>query len=344
MRGKAGNSSLQLLDDVCETPELIWTSEMQSELRTAIIKLLTSVEPKDRFKLPIELTADYRVIYRQLESEVFVGGVYIRLYLKQPTFRLSNAVFFLEKVLEHWEAAFETQVPLVRSKNSDAGDSRALVLGKEDYLSLMTSCIVCCVKGEPAVVDHVLAWGFLSKLVLLLKRSIDSEKRGTPVVGICRLLLQFTTRSVCVEALGSCNNDIILELTRALDVDSMLSKPSYQSSSICQLSKDASLIVELLKRIFLNTGAICIADFVSMACRAQLPLFLLNHVVDAPASVLETVRNPNTLKLNAIDVLKAMASIESVSSAVIQAMLNGHHSWTEYRNQSHDLFITVNPK
>ena len=32
----------------------------------------------------------YTVLYRQLGEEIYVGSVYIRLYMKQPMFRLSN--------------------------------------------------------------------------------------------------------------------------------------------------------------------------------------------------------------------------------------------------------------
>ena len=34
--------ALQLLDDVCENPELIWTAEMQGEIRTALNRIFES--------------------------------------------------------------------------------------------------------------------------------------------------------------------------------------------------------------------------------------------------------------------------------------------------------------
>jgi hypothetical protein len=40
LRGKSGSEALFCLDNVCETPELIWTAEMQSELRSCVSKLL----------------------------------------------------------------------------------------------------------------------------------------------------------------------------------------------------------------------------------------------------------------------------------------------------------------
>jgi hypothetical protein len=128
LRSRAGSASLHTLDDVCENPELVWTAEMQGELRSNITTLLhgasaahahvdTDAPPTRRrkrkcnfFHAP-QVPADYRVRYRQLDKEIFVGDVYIRLYMKQPAFRLSNPVFFLEKLVELWENAFGKQVP-----------------------------------------------------------------------------------------------------------------------------------------------------------------------------------------------------------------------------------------
>ena len=124
---------LLALDDVCENPELIWTAEMQGELRTAIATILhgatiatatatttaTNIAETTSLSHPYSsssfsqrrrkrrcnffhapsVVAGYQVRYRQLDKEIYVGNVYLRLYLKQPAFRLSNPVFFLEKLV-----------------------------------------------------------------------------------------------------------------------------------------------------------------------------------------------------------------------------------------------------
>lgn len=340
MRGRASNMSLQLLDEISETPELIWTAEMQGELRAAMGILLngTTEIGRDPFKAPIDLAADYRVKYRQLENEVFIGGVYIRLYLKQPTFRLSNPVFFLEKLVEHWESAFDIQVPLKSSPSYSDAESQALVLGKEDFLSLLTSCIVCVVKGEQTVIEHILSWGFIHKLIEFLKRALDNGKRGTPVTCVIRLLHQFATRVNCVEAFASSTVDLMAQLTRALDVDNVL---RGASSARATLPKEAAYFAELIKKIFQCVGASCLDEFLDMAMRAKLPLFLLDHVVGANDEALSSVRSPSALKLYAVDIIKAMMVIDSHHQPVLQAMCEAHHSWGEYKHQSHDLFITV---
>ena len=121
LRSKAGSASLKALDDVCENPELIWTAEMQGELREALTKLLKAAaaaggtveggpDAESPFSRPPVILPEYVVHFRQLDNELYVGGVYIRLFLKQPTFRLSNPVFFMEKLVEFWESSFNVQV------------------------------------------------------------------------------------------------------------------------------------------------------------------------------------------------------------------------------------------
>ena len=106
MRGKTGAACLRLLDDVCETPELVWTSEMRLETRAALVALVSAASS---FELVL-IRPDFRVKFRILQAELSIGGVYIKLFLRQPTFRLSNPILLLEKVVERWESLFKSQV------------------------------------------------------------------------------------------------------------------------------------------------------------------------------------------------------------------------------------------
>jgi hypothetical protein len=159
LRGKTAAASLQCLDEACETPELIWTAEMQLELRSAVAYLLSRIgssseswmgrasgvgtgvgvgEGGDQaggmfaerpFYTVPDIPSDYTVRYRQLGEEIIVGGVYIRLYMKQPTFRLSNPIFFLERLVELWEHSFSKQVPVESSSLPRSGsDDRGSVI------------------------------------------------------------------------------------------------------------------------------------------------------------------------------------------------------------------------
>lgn len=329
---------------------------MQGELRMALQELLApsssssnassnsqkapSADSEEQdlelFSAPPFVPPEYAVKYRQISGEIFVGGVYIRLYLKQPTFRLSNAVFFLEKLVEFWDNSFNIQVP-PQSANSkigafsvdNASDSRAVVLGNEDFLSLLTSCIVCVVKGESSVVEHLITWGFVHTLPGLLKRALQAGRRGTPMVSIVRLLFQLTARSEVVDNLASAKVDPIEQLTVALQ----------EGDSV---PKDATIVVELLRRIFQTPYCRYMDQFVAMAMRVNLPSHLLNKILGATKESLAHVANAAALRIHTVDCLKAiLAAGDPAAMAQLQALLDLHPAWREFKHQSHDLFLTV---
>ena len=143
LKKKQGAALLKVFDDVVETPETIWTAEMQGELRAALKRLSSSKEVcEDSFQYVPIVPPEFRVSYRQLSDELFLGNVYVRLFLKQPAFRLTNTIYFLEKLIEYWESAQEIQIrpAAVAALDSSSSDGFQLVIGKENFLSLVTSC------------------------------------------------------------------------------------------------------------------------------------------------------------------------------------------------------------
>lgn len=245
-----------------------------------------------------------------------LGGVYIRLYLKQPSFRLTNPVLFLEKLVEYWESSFSLQVPRP-SKSSPAqttasSDSKDLILGNEDFLSLLTSCVICVVKGEPSVIDHLLSWGFPKTLTELLARALAANRRGVPITCIIRLLYQLVCRVETIDMLASnssagspANNsslrgasggnssDIILLFTTVLDHfnlrstsrDQLMLEVQSRSLSLPYLPRDACFIVELIKILFQCNSCKYLGYLVSSAVQAKLPIFILNYIIGASSQV-----------------------------------------------------------
>ena len=381
LRSKAGNSTLQVFDSVLESPEFIWTAEMQGELRNALTLLLhpglvpgeTSAGPntdsltpakiKSSFGRTPRMALDYSVRFRQIESELFLGGVYVRLYLKQPTFRLSNPIMFLEKCVEFWDSSFQKQVPKLGNRSgvgfgdSSAGgdgsgdtetNNRQIVLGKEDFLTLATSCIVCVLKGELSVIDHVISWGFPHRLCELIKRALDSAKVGTPVVCCVRIMYELVNNLEVVDFLGSSPVDCVRQLTRVLDAGNTLDlgngsvNVSVTPSEPVQpaLPKEAALLCELMKKIFLSVHSKYLGYFVSSAVSSNLVHYLLDHVIGATPEMLAQVRAIPAMRVHAVDLVKAVVAADPEQTALLAMMLESHAAWGEYRDQSHDLYLT----
>ena len=47
------------------------------------------------------------MVYPELEGELTVGGIYIKHFLKDPTFDLADPLSFLEQLLHKWFADIE---------------------------------------------------------------------------------------------------------------------------------------------------------------------------------------------------------------------------------------------
>ena len=193
--------------------------------------------------------------------------------------------------------------------------------------------MICLIKGEPQVLEHLLSWGFVHALCDLLKRAVDGARLGAPATCIIRLLHQFTSKADTVENLASANVDVIALLTRMLGDTGTTSKPV--------LHKESAFIVEVLKKIFTCISCRSLGYFVQAAMRCKLPHFLLEHVVGASKEDLALVRNGNALRIHAVDVIKAIMAADEGNAVALQALLDLHSAWTEFRDQSHDLFITV---
>jgi hypothetical protein len=461
--GGGAAATLTVLDTVCEHPELIWTAEMQGELRAAISALLLAhltcagsssssssssggknsplpsalpatpasedalALPLHRqFSVPPRLPVDYSVRYRQTAAEIFIGGVYIRLFLKQPTFRLSNPMLFLEKLVEFWECAFSIQVPIKPQKEqsgtsnssgvggaaaaanaggssgvgagagrsaaaailaptvapgsgssaltvvggsssnsagshgfhsgssgssrgrgsdtagggsssggsggNDLETSRALVLGSEDFLGLLTSCIVCTVKGEPSVVDHLLSWGVIQNCAALLKRAVQQGKRGAPMVSIVRVLLQVVHRVEAVESLVSATVDAVEQLSLCIILGDTL-------------PVDVTVVTELLKKIYQCTYNRYLSSCITTALKMNLCGALLGRILGVPVTSLSHVRNPDALRIHAVDLIKAVLAacemLDGGAALQLRSQLDKHPAWRAYKGQSHDLFIRV---
>ena len=62
VKKKQGAAILKIFDDVVETPEMVWTAEMQNELRTALMRFITANDSNvDNFSLVPTIPPGYIV-------------------------------------------------------------------------------------------------------------------------------------------------------------------------------------------------------------------------------------------------------------------------------------------
>jgi DnaJ family protein C protein 13 len=138
-----------------ETPEIIWSDETRAELRQKMTEMITTYQAQG-FGTPYKLDENFFVQYRSLAAELCVGGVYVRLFLKEPGFNLRDHRKFLEALLARFLMETEKQLPTTSGVQSAAGAwagskssvgaGEAIVVAGDDLLTLTTNAIVCLLK------------------------------------------------------------------------------------------------------------------------------------------------------------------------------------------------------
>jgi len=343
-----------------ETPELLWNAVCRHELRVALGELTNGLGGLRRKAaaanaagghdgLGWSMPAAFRVRYSVHEGELRVGGVYIRVFLKEPTFPLRDAKGFLEALMRRFmqeaehlcgmtsedadkaraaaaaaaEAAKAEEAAggvAVKTRAEATGDT-ALVLRGEDVLTQITHAIVCLLRVRAPLADHLTALGYVLRLVQALSASTGKAARYNLGVQCVRCLQVCATSKSCVAAAGKAN--VVPVLVR----------------SMTPLHRDAAFTLEVFK-LMLETDTGDSHVLVEQAIRMDAMTFLVNVL---EKEKLDHLVDPSAAKVHAVAILKLLEG-DAVHGPAASAMLQQVHgtSWEKYRHQKHDLFLSRN--
>ena len=80
-----------------ETPECMWDGRMASQAAAEVTTLSASIRKQHASgSFNWELPPGYSMRYDKLRGEVYVGGVYVRLFLKNPRYGIRDPKRFIE--------------------------------------------------------------------------------------------------------------------------------------------------------------------------------------------------------------------------------------------------------
>jgi hypothetical protein len=236
---------LTLFDGESDTPELIWDGSMRTELRRVLAehldRCISSRREKgvgdDNFELPRSV----RVEYSKLQDELFIGGVYVSRFLKEPTYNLRDPTSFLEMLLQRWTQ----ELQLYSSEKSTAQDksTNEIAVAGQDVLQLVTNAIVYLCKVRATLCDKLSQWGYMPRCITFLDEILRRDLVGTPLLSIIRLLHVAVNRRVNIETLVvSGQNDrvngIVAFTMRAIGSD--------------KLHPDTAFMIEMMKKIYID--------------------------------------------------------------------------------------------
>lgn len=352
IRDGPGEAVVSALDQTTETPELVWTPAMAASLSAQIATMASDLY-KGQMKGPV---IDWDVpeqasSQQEMRDEPQVGGIYVRLFLKDPKFPLRNPKRFLEGLLDQY----------VSSVAATHYDTQA---SDPELPLLLSAALVSLLRVHPALADHVGYLGYVPKLVAAMAYegrretmassdvkngsydvdgSYDTEdassqpSKQTPRERIrlscLRVLHQLAASTTCAEAMAATSvgtPQVVPLLMKAI---------GWQGGSI--------LALETLKRVVV-AGNRARDALVAQGLKVGLVdvlLGLLDWRAGGRNGLCSQMKwNESEASIGrvlAVEVLHAFAT-EGAHCSSVREILDASDVWSAYKDQRHDLFLPSN--
>ncbi|XP_061362142.1 dnaJ homolog subfamily C GRV2 [Gastrolobium bilobum] len=350
IRDGPGEAVVVALEQTTETPELVWTPAMAASLSAQISTMASELYREQMKGRVVDWDVPEQASGQQeMRDEPQVGGIYVRLFLKDPKFPLRNPKRFLEGLLDqylssiaatHYEAqAVDPELPL-----------------------LLSAALVSLLRVHPALADHVGYLGYVPKLVGAVAfegrretmslaevnngkqedKTYDpddgsTENTQTPQelvrLSCLRVLHQLAASTTCAEAMAATSvgtPQVVPLLMKAI---------GWQGGSI--------LALETLKRVVVagNRARDALVAQGLKVGLVEVLLGLLDWRAGGRNGLCSQMKwNESEASIGrvlAIEVLHAFAT-EGAHCTRVREILNNSNVWSAYKDQKHDLFLPSN--
>ncbi|EGG18717.1 DnaJ like protein [Cavenderia fasciculata] len=155
--GEDPQQTVMVFDAQHENPELIWNNNTRAQFREIIGNLQKQYNQllvnSGTLNQPWRIAEDFAISYEMGENEIFIGGVYISLFLKQPGWSLRNPRKFLLEVFDL----------LIKLAGADGGHD-----AKIQQLSL---AIISLFQHHNVISDQLPSTGYIEKLLPLMSHT-----------------------------------------------------------------------------------------------------------------------------------------------------------------------------
>ncbi|KAJ1392349.1 hypothetical protein SESBI_35894 [Sesbania bispinosa] len=350
IRDGPGEAVVVALEQTTETPELVWTPAMAASLSAQISTMASELYREQMKGRVVDWDVPEQASGQQeMRDEPQVGGIYVRLFLKDPKFPLRNPKRFLEGLLDQYLTSIA------------ATHYEAQTVDPELPL-LLSAALVSLLRVHPALADHVGYLGYVPKLVAAVafegrretmssveindRKHVDktydpdnesTENSQTPQervrLSCLRVLHQLAASTTCAEAMAATSvgmPQVVPLLMKAI---------GWQGGSI--------LALETLKRVVV-AGNRARDALVAQGLKVGLVEVLLG-LLDWRAggrngfcSQMKWNESEASIgRVLAIEVLHAFAT-EGAHCTKVREILNNSDVWSAYKDQKHDLFLPSN--
>ncbi|XP_064647249.1 dnaJ homolog subfamily C member 13-like isoform X1 [Lineus longissimus] len=180
-------ASVHMFEGSHENPELIWNDEAREKVCDVVRKMKDRhyMNQKDNPDIRWNIPEDFSVVYSNVQGEIVIGGVFLRLFVANPGWVLRKPKEFITELLEKW-------VQLVSVQNPQG-----------EVLELVTSAIVFYFAAQPSMLDQIPQLGHVPKIF----KSMSSRNDAIPKSAV-QIIRQLSENQTCVRCMASCTDCI----------------------------------------------------------------------------------------------------------------------------------------
>jgi DnaJ family protein C protein 13 len=300
-----------------ETPEHVWNPNMAKRLSQEINRLKTLASKAQlKGQLNIPLKDEYKFRFEELDNEIFVGGVYVRLFMKQPEFPLRNPKRFLEGLLkEYFKRSLE------ESQKAGGIDVSMPVL--------LSAATVSLLRIHKLLSEHAASLGYISSLLKFISKVYSNEQASELCGSALRLAHQLSVNVRVAEAMASVKPEAINVLMQCFKIG---------------LGAEI-LALEIIKRSLnpQNRGRDGLVKQALDCKLVQVLLSMLDWKAEESPSKGISANNADegTKRVLVVDIIHLLRK-EGAYAQVIKDMVDDNEVWKAYSQQKHDLFLPSN--
>lgn len=366
---------MKSLSTKVETPECIWDVAMAATAAAEIATLCDGVYSQ-QLKGDAEWTPPPGplVQYSELEGEMYVGGVYVRKFMKDPKYPLRNPKKFVEGLMEMYTKVLEA---CSQTLPGHPGAQVAQLLhgyqsSPTDTLLVLSAATVALLKAHALLADHIAQLGYIGKLLVHLSHRTRPTS-GAPSEGIGSPRKQGSAGGEAAPGVTDGNRaeeelekspgqreeagGTILRLLHQLAAAHSAAEVIATSTSVAVVKTFMQamswgegatiLVLETLKRLLSISNRrrdLLVGQSLNVGLVPAL-LDMLDWRKGAPAGRGGGAPGGDTAQQGlavqralAVDVLRLMEA-EGPHAAQASQLLRSSPIWTAYRDQSHDMFL-----
>eukprot|EP00731_Ephydatia_muelleri_P020259 Em0012g1084a len=296
-----------------ENPELIWNDESRAKVSKTVKDMTQSffTSQKDDPTVQWKLPEDFEVVYTQVEGEIVVGGVFLRLFINQPTWVLRKPKEFLIALLEKF-------ILLIQSADPEG-----------QVLETVTNAACCLFVAQPSLADQVPPLGHIPRIFERMRAGNESIPRA------CVLVVQVLAESdVCVRSMSRC--DAVAPIIVA-----MKRRPDIVHTAAESIKKMFELNVPelVVQAVSANLVPYLLSLLESSLTGCEKPTTTKAVIAEALKAMQKDLVNGE----KASPPLHTHTHMLRFGVTQIREMLEASPVWSAYRDQKHDLFISSAP-